>query len=169
MAASNDLLMLAQRYLKAIEQGATGDVLAVFFTPDVVQEEFPNRLVPNGARRDLTALLEAATHGQQVLDSQRFDIQHAIVAGNCVALETRTPVPGVLPNSPASNDWQPGFMTDLMLKDLGLALDFGKAQRVPLLITAIAEQVHRLATNQGYGRKDFSSLALTIQQLAEVQ
>ncbi len=87
MAASMDLLMLAQRYLEAIEQGATGDALAAFFTPDVVQEEFPNRLVPNGARRDLTALLEAATRGQQVLESQRYDIQHAVVAGNRVALE----------------------------------------------------------------------------------
>ena len=87
MAANMDLLMLAQRYLEAIEQGATGDGLAAFFTPDVVQEEFPNRLVPNGARRDLTALLEAATRGQQVLESQRYDIQHAVVAGNRVALE----------------------------------------------------------------------------------
>ena len=87
MAASNDLLMLAQRYLEAIEQGATGDALAAFFTSDVVQEEFPNRLVPNGARRDLAALLEAATRGQQVLESQRYDIQHAVVAGNRVALE----------------------------------------------------------------------------------
>ena len=87
MAASMDLLMLAQRYLEAIEQGATGDALAAFFTSDVVQEEFPNRLVPNGARRDLTALLEAATRGQQVLESQRYDIQHAVVAGNRVALE----------------------------------------------------------------------------------
>jgi 3-hydroxyisobutyrate dehydrogenase len=89
--------------------------------------------------------------------------------GKCVALDTRTPVAGVLENSPASNNWEPGFMTDLMLKDIGLALDFGKAQRVPMLVTAVAEQVHRLATNQGHGRKDFSALALTIQQLAEVQ
>jgi 3-hydroxyisobutyrate dehydrogenase len=89
--------------------------------------------------------------------------------GKCVALDTRTPVPGVLPNSPASNDWQPGFMTALMLKDLGLALDFGQALSVPMFITAIAEQVHRLATNEGHGRKDFSALALTVQQMAEVK
>jgi 3-hydroxyisobutyrate dehydrogenase len=87
--------------------------------------------------------------------------------GKCVALDTRTPVPGVLPASPASNDWQPGFMTALMLKDIGLALDFGKALSIPMFITAISEQVHRLAVNEGHGRKDFSSLALTVQKLAE--
>jgi 3-hydroxyisobutyrate dehydrogenase len=89
--------------------------------------------------------------------------------GKCVALDTRTPVAGVVANSPASNDWQPGFMTALMLKDLGLALDFGKAQAVPMFVTAVAEQVHRLAVNEGHGRKDFSALALTIQRLAETQ
>jgi 3-hydroxyisobutyrate dehydrogenase len=89
--------------------------------------------------------------------------------GKCVALDTRTPVPGVVPTSPASNDWQPGFMTALMLKDLGLALDFGKATAVPMFVTAVAEQVHRLAVNDGHGRKDFSALALTVQKLAEVK
>jgi len=38
-----------------------------------------------------------------------------------VAVRTRLPVPGVVPDSPASNGWKPGFMTDLMVKDLDLA------------------------------------------------
>lgn len=118
----------------------------------------------------MVAVAEAFTMGVKAGADPKmmYEVIHKST-GNCVALETRTPVPGVLPNSPASNNWQPGFMTDLMLKDLGLALDFGKAQRVPMFITAVAEQVHRLATNQGHGRKDFSALAQTIKQLAEVQ
>jgi hypothetical protein len=39
-------LALARKFLAAIEAGATGDALAAFYAADVVQEEFPNRLVP---------------------------------------------------------------------------------------------------------------------------
>src|SRR5439155_6963040 len=45
--------------------------------------------------------------------------------GDCSAVRTRIPVAGVLPDSPASNGWKPGFTTDLMAKDLDLALDAG--------------------------------------------
>ena len=36
----------ARRYLAALEAGPTPEMLAEIFTEDVVQEEFPNRLVP---------------------------------------------------------------------------------------------------------------------------
>ncbi len=80
-------LQAARRYLAAIQSGATGDALAAFFTEDVVQEEFPNRLVPAGARRDLAAILEGAVRGQTVLTGQRFDIGSETADGDRVALE----------------------------------------------------------------------------------
>jgi ketosteroid isomerase-like protein len=43
----SDNLHLARRYLEAIERGGSDDSLA-FFAPDVVQEEFPNRLTRRG-------------------------------------------------------------------------------------------------------------------------
>ena len=49
--------------------------------------------------------------------------------GDCVAVRTRLPVPGVVPDSPASHGWEPGFMTDLMAKDLDLALAYAAAPR----------------------------------------
>jgi hypothetical protein len=64
-------LELTRAYLEAVEGGATGDRLAAFYTEDVVQEEFPNRLVPEGARRDLKALVEGAARGQKVVSDQR--------------------------------------------------------------------------------------------------
>ena len=76
-----------RRYLTAIEQGATGDALAAFYTPDAVQEEFPNRLMPNGARRDLAAILEGAVRGQKVLTAQAYQIVSAVESGDRVALE----------------------------------------------------------------------------------
>jgi ketosteroid isomerase-like protein len=80
-------LELAKRYLAAIEAGATGDELADFFAPDVVAEEFPNRFLPQGARRDLPAILDAAARGHAALSSQSYRIVHAVANGDELALE----------------------------------------------------------------------------------
>ena len=85
MSASR--IELAKRYLRALEAGAVGDELAAFFTADVVQEEFPNRLVPAGARRDLTALLDGAVRGQKVMRRQQYQLVSAVESGDVVALE----------------------------------------------------------------------------------
>ncbi len=50
-------LETAKRYLSAIEQGIACKQMAEFFSPEVIQEKFPNRLVPIGAKRDLAAFL----------------------------------------------------------------------------------------------------------------
>jgi ketosteroid isomerase-like protein len=78
---------LARRYLKAIEAGATGDTLALFFDPDLVQEEFPNRLVPDGAKRNLADVLAGAERGQAVLAAQSYEIRHTIEQADTVVLE----------------------------------------------------------------------------------
>ena len=80
-------LELARRYLAAIEAGAVGEELAAFYSPDVEQIEFPNRLVPSGARRDLPALLDGAVRGQKVLRDQRYEVAGAYAEGNVVVLE----------------------------------------------------------------------------------
>jgi 3-hydroxyisobutyrate dehydrogenase len=79
--------------------------------------------------------------------------------GDCTAVRTRLPVAGVLADSPASNGWKPGFMTDLMAKDLDLALAYGGRNGVPLTTTAASRQVLTAASTAGYGREDFSALA----------
>ena len=87
--SSADNLAIAKRYLAAIEQGATGDALATFFAPDVVQEEFPNRLTPSGSRRGLAEMLEGAVLGQQATSAQRYEIVHAVASGDDVVLEVQ--------------------------------------------------------------------------------
>ena len=59
MATEPEHLALARRFIAAVERGATDEVAALL-AEDVLQEEFPNRLLPNGARRDRAAMLEAA-------------------------------------------------------------------------------------------------------------
>jgi 3-hydroxyisobutyrate dehydrogenase len=85
---------------------------------------------------------------------------------DCVAVRTRLPAAGVVPDSPASNGWAPGFMTDLMAKDLDLAIGYAAAQRTPLWTSGVVRQVLGAASQAGYGREDFSALAKVVRQLA---
>ncbi|WP_257584120.1 nuclear transport factor 2 family protein [Streptomyces sp. TLI_146] len=77
----------AIRYHEAVAQGAVGEELARFFHAEAVQEEFPNLLFPDGVRRDLSAVLQSAERGRGLLREQRFEVHHAVAAGDQVALE----------------------------------------------------------------------------------
>ncbi len=86
--------------------------------------------------------------------------------GDCTAVRTRIPYEDVLPDSPASNGWKPGFMTDLMAKDLDLALGYATRTGVPVAATAATRQVLTAASTAGYGREDFSAIGKIIRSLA---
>ncbi|HKP78588.1 MAG TPA: nuclear transport factor 2 family protein [Phenylobacterium sp.] len=75
---------IVRAYLEAIEN--RGDSLA-FFTEDAVQEEFPNALVPSGARRTMAELREANARGRHVMTSETYEIVNLIEAGDRVACE----------------------------------------------------------------------------------
>ena len=68
-----------------------------------------------------------------------------------------------------NGSFQPGFMTDLLHKDLGLALDLAAANAVPLAITALTRQMYEMARAEGYGREDYTSLMKVLEQMAGVQ
>jgi 3-hydroxyisobutyrate dehydrogenase len=77
-------------------------------------------------------------------------------SGATWAMQHGHPVPGMVAKSAANRDYAPGFMTDLMAKDLGLAVEAARALRVPVFVAPAAQQLLRLASSHGYGRKDFS-------------
>lgn len=85
--ASMNTRELTQTYFAALERNVTGDALAALYHPDVVQEEFPNRLMPNGARRDLAGILVAAERGQNVIREHRYEILSIVVDGERAAVE----------------------------------------------------------------------------------
>ena len=93
----------ARAYIAAVEGGAVGDDLAAFYHPDVVQHEFPNRLTPNGAQRELADILRGAESGSKLMDRQIYDIHTVTELGDRVILEytwtgyPRTPVGTVRP------------------------------------------------------------------------
>ena len=76
-----------RRYLQAIADGAVGDRLGAFFTPDALQVELPNRLNPNGGRSDLPTLLRRAEQGQALLRHQRYDVLSVVAQGERLAVE----------------------------------------------------------------------------------
>ncbi|RKH33309.1 nuclear transport factor 2 family protein [Corallococcus praedator] len=84
---SESPLEFTRRYFQAIEAGAPPEELAGFFHPEVRQREYPNRLTPRGATRDLQALLDASARGSKVVVSQRYDVRSALCDGERVALE----------------------------------------------------------------------------------
>jgi 3-hydroxyisobutyrate dehydrogenase len=111
----------------------------------------------------MTATAEAtALATQSGVDMHKLYEVLTHATGDCTAVRTRLPVPGVVADSPASNGWEPGFMTDLMAKDLDLALAYAAAAHVPLATTAIARQMLTAAQAAGLGREDFSAVAKVV-------
>jgi ketosteroid isomerase-like protein len=74
----------ARDYLRAIETNAA---VTGFFTPDIVQEEYPNRLNPHGGRSDLSQMQARAERGRGMVREQRYDVQRVFESGDTVILE----------------------------------------------------------------------------------
>jgi 3-hydroxyisobutyrate dehydrogenase len=79
-------------------------------------------------------------------------------SGNTWVMERAHPVPGLVPRAASSRGYEGGFMTDLMAKDLGLAVSAARDLRVPVIVAPAAQQVLRLASSHGLGRKDFTAI-----------
>jgi len=77
------------------------------------------------------------------------------------SLEKYNPMPGVMEGVPASNNYQGGFMVDLMLKDLGLAMEASIQTRSSVPMGAAARNLfnlHKFSGDDDQGGKDFSSI-----------
>jgi 3-hydroxyisobutyrate dehydrogenase len=79
-------------------------------------------------------------------------------SGGTWVMQHGHPVPGINPNTASSRDYAPGFTTDLMAKDLGLVVNAAREKRVPVVTAPAAQQLYRLASSNGFGRKDCSSV-----------
>ena len=68
-----------------------------------------------------------------------------------------------------NGSFQPGFMTDLLHKDLGLALDLAAENTVPVAMIALTRQMYEIARAEGHGRDDYTSLLKVLEQMAGVE
>jgi len=78
--------------------------------------------------------------------------------GRCWSSDTCNPYPGIVETAPASRGYSGGFGADLMLKDLGLAVDAARAARQPVFMGALAQQLYQSMSQQGLGGLDFSGI-----------
>lgn len=79
-------------------------------------------------------------------------------SGGNWALEVYNPYPGVMENAPASRDYEGGFLVDLMIKDLGLAMEAALSKGSATPMGSLARNLYLGHRRSGYGRKDFSSI-----------
>ena len=62
-------------------------------------------------------------------------------------------------------DWEPGFMVDHFIKDMGLALEEAERMQLCLPSLALVKQLYTAIQAQGLGRKGTQSLVLALQSI----
>lgn len=86
MSPSTNHLDVVRNYLKSIETGAFSDIAALV-TPDIVMEQLPNRVYPQGLRGTLSQVAEGFEKGRKLLTQQTYEIKNAVVNSDSVAVE----------------------------------------------------------------------------------
>ncbi|CAM5190047.1 3-hydroxyisobutyrate dehydrogenase [Oligella ureolytica] len=84
-------------------------------------------------------------------------------SGRCWSSDVNNPWPGVIEAAPAGRDYQGGFFTDLMLKDMGLALEAATQSGCAVEMGELAHNLYKESSEAGNGRIDFSSVLKLIQ------
>jgi 3-hydroxyisobutyrate dehydrogenase len=107
----------------------------------------------------MIAVCEAFVLAEKLGLSQEalFDVV-STSSGQCWALTNYCPVPGPVPTSPANNDYRPGFVAALMVKDLMLAQEAARAVAAATPLGAEAAQLYQLFVTAGHGQDDFSGI-----------
>ena len=102
---------------------------------------------------------EAFTLAEKLgLDPQNFFDIASKASGQSWSMTSYCPVPGPVPTTPANNDYNPGFATAMMLKDLKLAQGAAQAAGATTPMGAQAEALYAMFDNLGGGAKDFSGI-----------
>jgi len=115
-----------------------------------------NNLISGAA---LIAVAEAFRIGEAFgVDPQILTNVIAKSSGATWVMEHMHPVPGIVDSAASSRQYAPGIMTDLMAKDLALAVNAAREKRVPVAVAAAAQQLYRMASSHGLGREDFSAV-----------
>jgi 3-hydroxyisobutyrate dehydrogenase len=79
-------------------------------------------------------------------------------SGQCWSLTAYAPWPGVGPQTPADRNYEGGFASAMMLKDLKLAQEAAARSGAATPLSAQAEAIYALFDRLGYGGRDFSAI-----------
>ena len=107
----------------------------------------------------MIATCEAFVMAQKLgLNLQTFYDISSKASGQSWSMTSYCPVPGVGPQSPADNDYRGGFATNLMLKDLLLAMQAADQAGAVVPMGARAAELYQEFANLGQGDVDFSGI-----------
>lgn len=95
------------------------------------------------------------------LDAQTFYDISSVSSGQNWSMTSYCPVPGVGPQSPSDNDYQGGFATVLMLKDLKLAMEAAESAGATTALGRHAQEIYEAFAEQN-GSVDFSGVIKTL-------
>jgi 3-hydroxyisobutyrate dehydrogenase len=96
------------------------------------------------------------------LDLQTFYDISSKASGQNWSMTSYCPVPGVGPTTPADNDYQGGFATALMLKDLKLAMEAAHSVNATVPMGERAAALYQAFADAGQGGLDFSAIIKTL-------
>lgn len=105
------------------------------------------------------AIALGVAHG---LDPKALSQMMAVSTSRSWATEVCNPWPGVLENAPASRGYSGGFANDLMLKDLGLAVEAAMNVGSAIPLGEVARNLYALNKQAGRGGLDFSSVVKVV-------
>ena len=97
------------------------------------------------------------------LDLQTFYDISSKASGQNWSMTSYCPVPGVGPQTPADNEYQGGFATALMLKDLKLAMEAAHSVDATVPMGERAAALYQAFADAGQGGLDFSAIIKTLE------
>lgn len=92
------------------------------------------------------------------LEPERFFEIASKSSGQCWSLTSYSPWPGPVEAAPSNRNYEGGFLTALMLKDLKLAQEAAARAGATTPLGAQAEALYALLDGLGFGQKDFSAM-----------
>ena len=92
------------------------------------------------------------------VDLKIFDQIVNTSSGKCWSSEQYNPVPGLKEGVPSSRNYQGGFAVDLMVKDLGLAVEAATGVGSSTSVATFCKGQYHEVSRQGHGDLDFSSV-----------
>lgn len=107
----------------------------------------------------MIAVSEAFTLAEQLgLSAQKlFEIVNQS-SGQCWAMSHYPPIKDLVSNAPSSHDYQPGFTTAMMLKDLHLSQTAAHGVHLTTTLGHLATALYQQWVDEGHAELDFSSI-----------
>ncbi len=105
----------------------------------------------------MVSISEAMALGKKLgMDLEILTQIMRVSSSHCRSLDVYHPVPGIEPKLPSSNNYEGGFGSALMLKDLNIAMENSKAVNCQTELGETTRNIYQNLVQKGKGKKDFA-------------